>query len=113
LTQSTPLSWRGGDVDFAGNGYLASWFSPPPSTTTNYNVYGCQVLVGHDQAAGVDFIIDDSGQNQELAQLACSPYGECLVAYQDNSPDGNDFEIRGRFVKLCKQVFLPLTLRIP
>jgi hypothetical protein len=113
LTQSTPLSWRGGDVDFAGNGYLASWFSAPGSATTNYNIYGSQVLVGHDQAAGEDFIIDDSGQNQEWAQLACSPYGECLVAYQDKSPDGNDFEIRGRFVKLCKQVFLPLTLRMP
>lgn len=113
LTQSTPLSWKGGEVDFAGYGYLASWFSPPMSSSTDYNVYGCQVLVGQDQAAGVDFIIDDSSQNQEYAQLACSPYGECLVVYQDNSPDGKDYEIRGRFVKLCTRSFLPLTLRMP
>jgi len=113
LTQSTPLSWTGGDIGYAGYGYLASWFSQPMSTPTNYNVYGCQVMVGQDQAAGIDFIIDSNVQNQEMAQLACSPHGECLVVYQDNSPDGKDYEIRGRFVKLCPLVFVPLILQMP
>jgi hypothetical protein len=60
------------------------------STPSNENIYGCQVMAGQDQAADIDFIIDGSGQNQEMARLACSPLGECLVVYQDNVPDGKD-----------------------
>jgi hypothetical protein len=83
------------------------------STPSNENIYGCQVMAGQDQAADIDFIIDDSGQDQVTAQLACSPFGECLVVYQDNSPDYKDYEIRGRFVRTCLRIFIPLTLRMP
>lgn len=113
LTQSSPLSWNGGDVGFTGYGYLASWFSEPISTPGNENIYGCQVMAGQDQAADIDFIIDDTGQNQEMAKLAYSPHGECLVVYEDSAPDNKDYEIRGRFVRLCMRVFVPLTLRMP
>lgn len=112
LTQSSPLTATGGDVDFTGYGYLAT-FSKPMSSPSNEDIYGCQVMAGQDQAADIDFIIDDSGQEQVTAQLACSPFGECLVVYQDNSPDYKDYEIRGRFVRLCLRIFIPLTLRMP
>ena len=108
LTQNMPLPFNGGDVAFAGDSYLAAWYASPAS---DYNVYGCQVMAGHDWPAGDDFIIEDEAQWQRWPKMACTPQGNCLVVYEDYSPDGITPRIRGHFVSPCPRTFLPLVMR--
>ena len=90
-------------------GFLVA-ISLSPDTTQITNVYGRYVMAESDSAAGIEFGIDLSGFEQNNPSVACAPSGDCLVVYEDNWPDGADYEIRGRIVK-PHRVYFPVILR--
>jgi len=112
LTELRLNSLLGADVASAGDDYLATWDAPPASGPGDEDVYGCQVKAGQDRAAGDDFGIEDGVSRQTYPRLACTHQGNCLVVYEDNSPDGTSYRIRGRFVTPCPRVFLPFVPRL-
>ncbi len=111
LTQNLGPTWEGGDVAFARDRYLATWFGAPVNPPNEYDVYGCSAMAGHDWPAGDDFIIADEPYWQTQPKLACTPHGDCLIVYEDKAPDGNNPRIRGRLVSPCPRAFLPLVPR--
>jgi hypothetical protein len=90
-------------------GYLVV-FSLSPDTTRIEDIYGRYVMAGSDSAAGGEFGIDLTEFNQNKPSVSCTPSGDCLVVYEDNWPDGTDFEIRARFVK-PHRVYFPIVMK--
>jgi hypothetical protein len=90
-------------------GYLVA-ISLQPEPTQKSNVYGRYVMAGSDSAAGGEFGIDLTEFSQNNPSVSCTPSGDCLVVYEDNWPDGTDYEIRARFVR-PHRVFLPIVMK--
>ena len=86
-------------------GYLVA-ISLSPDVTQQQNIYGRYVMAGSDSAAGGEFGIDLTEFSQKEPSVSCTPSGDCLVVYEDNWPDGTDYEIRARFVR-PHRVYLP------
>ena len=63
-----------------------------------YEVFGRFVMPGQDSAYGSEIILGFEEYFLELyPAVACATYGDCLMAQEDDYPDG-DFEIRGQLV---------------
>jgi len=104
----TNTGWYRPDVAYAeGYGYLAAWDYDTAGLTI-YDVYGRYIMAGQNAASGSPFSVDSSTPVQIQPGVACSPAGDCLVAYA--WWNSTNYDIGGRLVR-PHRVYLPLAMR--
>ena len=86
-------------------GYMVTWQTWHADWYED--VYGNYVPVGQEAPSGFASGVDGGWKNnQQNPDVACAPYGDCLIVDEDNGiGTGGDFEIHGLFIE-AKRVHL-------
>jgi hypothetical protein len=111
-SEGLPLFLESPQVAFAGDkGYLVGWTDEDNNAVGS--VYGIYVSSGQQGAAGNPFPIFEGEADQRVKAIACTPRGACLVVIVQGLLTGSntDEEIRGKLVRPCSKVSLPLVYR--
>lgn len=93
-------------------GYLITWGHFLSTSGNESDVYGSVVGIGDNNPMGTNFPIDDRTYFEGFPELACNPFGRCLLAISHNPvqyPAG-DMEISGQLIYTLHN-YIPLTMK--
>jgi hypothetical protein len=98
------------DVAYLGSAtYLVTWFFHDITTPDHADIFAQYVNAETGSLKGANIPVDISPNWQGFPSVACTPVGDCLVAYEHNAfvYPGGDWDIRGRMVSTFK-TYIPL-----